>query len=469
MAEHFDGHGHTVHFSNGGCESLLRAWVTLGERLGPAPEAAPVLAYLRKQLDNGRGLRSFSLAPPPDELAAPERLRCLARIVAAFARELARPDPDPSLTDFSWDRELRLSWLARQMDLYELIDAALPAGAEPLPCLDLDMPPPDQLDCALRRSLDWKYELRRAAAACPEALLVVTDHILALSALQPPSPGRSDLRLAEYEDRSNLLRDLGDTAGAAAALRAGTAEATDRDVQEFIGEMAAQLEPGPQGVAMTEDEWLTSDDVFLLLSFLRGRLSDRRFRLFACACARRAWPRLWKPETRAAVEVAERFVDGRACDLEFQAARMGTMVAYRAPGLAGLAAATVGLALTGDDAVAAARDASAAALTVMVPSGHHGRAARARERLAQCQLLRDIAGNPFRSAAVANTWLAWNDGIVPKLAQAIYDEGAFDRLPVLADALEEAGCEDAELLRHCRGGGEHVRGCWAVDLVLRRE
>lgn len=64
------------------------------------------------------------------------------------------------------------------------------------------------------------------------------------------------------------------------------------------------------------------------------------------------------------------------------------------------------------------------------------------------------------------TWLAWCDKTVPKLAQAIYDECAFDRLPILADALEEAGCTDADILDHCRQAGEHVRGCWIVDLIL---
>jgi hypothetical protein len=60
----------------------------------------------------------------------------------------------------------------------------------------------------------------------------------------------------------------------------------------------------------------------------------------------------------------------------------------------------------------------------------------------------------------------WNDGTIAKLAEAIYEEWAFDRLPILADALEEAGCTSEELLTHCRAGGEHVRGCWAVDLLL---
>ena len=63
-------------------------------------------------------------------------------------------------------------------------------------------------------------------------------------------------------------------------------------------------------------------------------------------------------------------------------------------------------------------------------------------------------------------WLAWNGGTIHHLAQAIYDERAFDRLPILADALEDAGCTDAAILDHCRQPGEHVRGCWVVDLLL---
>jgi hypothetical protein len=82
--------------------------------------------------------------------------------------------------------------------------------------------------------------------------------------------------------------------------------------------------------------------------------------------------------------------------------------------------------------------------------------------------LRDLFGNPFRPLAINPAWLAWNDGTVVKLAQSIYDDRAFDRLPILADALEDAGCNDAELLSHLRGPGPHVRGCWALDLILGR-
>jgi hypothetical protein len=85
-----------------------------------------------------------------------------------------------------------------------------------------------------------------------------------------------------------------------------------------------------------------------------------------------------------------------------------------------------------------------------------------------CHVVRDIFGNPFRSVFVHPSWLAWNDGIVVKVAQAIYDDRAFDRLPVLADTLEDAGCHDADILGHCRHPGPHVRGCWVVDLLTGR-
>jgi hypothetical protein len=84
------------------------------------------------------------------------------------------------------------------------------------------------------------------------------------------------------------------------------------------------------------------------------------------------------------------------------------------------------------------------------------------------ELLREVFGNPFRPVSISRSVLAWNDGTVVKLARAIYDERAFDRLPVLADALEEAGCDHADLPGHCRAPGPHVRGCWAVDLLLNQ-
>jgi hypothetical protein len=91
---------------------------------------------------------------------------------------------------------------------------------------------------------------------------------------------------------------------------------------------------------------------------------------------------------------------------------------------------------------------------------------RKNEWIHQTAILRDIFGNPFRPVSITPAWLMRNDGTAPKLAQAIYDERAFDRLPILADVLEEAGCTNADILNHCRQPSEHVRGCWVIDLIL---
>lgn len=88
-------------------------------------------------------------------------------------------------------------------------------------------------------------------------------------------------------------------------------------------------------------------------------------------------------------------------------------------------------------------------------------------------MLRDVFGNPFRGLIISSACLSWNDRIVVRLAQAAYDDrilpaGTLNntRLLILADALEEAGCTDEQILMHLRGGGEHYRGCWVIDLLL---
>jgi hypothetical protein len=85
------------------------------------------------------------------------------------------------------------------------------------------------------------------------------------------------------------------------------------------------------------------------------------------------------------------------------------------------------------------------------------------ERAAQAALLRDVYGNPFRPTPFDPTWRTQD---VLAVARLTYDSRDFSPMPVLADALQDAGCEDPEILAHCRGGGAHVRGCWVVDLVL---
>jgi hypothetical protein len=86
-----------------------------------------------------------------------------------------------------------------------------------------------------------------------------------------------------------------------------------------------------------------------------------------------------------------------------------------------------------------------------------------------CDLFQDIFGNPFQHISVRPAWLRWNGGAILKLDQAIYRDRTFDRLPILADALEDAGCTDRAILAHLRGPGPHVRGCWVVDLLLGKQ
>jgi hypothetical protein len=81
-------------------------------------------------------------------------------------------------------------------------------------------------------------------------------------------------------------------------------------------------------------------------------------------------------------------------------------------------------------------------------------------------VVRDVLGNPFRVPVIDPTWLTWDNGTIANLARGIYDERDFERMPILGDALEEAGCTDEHLLGHCHAGGTHVRGCWVLDLLL---
>ncbi|MCI0462153.1 MAG: hypothetical protein L0Z62_34815 [Gemmataceae bacterium] len=92
--------------------------------------------------------------------------------------------------------------------------------------------------------------------------------------------------------------------------------------------------------------------------------------------------------------------------------------------------------------------------------------AEAAETTAQSVILREVFDNPFRPVALAADW---RTPAAIAVARSMYEEHRFDEMPLLGDALEEAGCTDAQILTHCRQPGEHVRGCWVVDLILGRE
>ena len=217
---------------------------------------------------------------------------------------------------------------------------------------------------------------------------------------------------------------------------------------------------------MTEGEWVRCSDPFRMLEDLRGRASERKLRLFACACCRRVW-HLLTTEYRGAVEAAERFADGLIA-WDGLAAVAGTLPhpACASDGAVEDAceAARATCAESGWDAATVACEAAGcAAWTEKGFLAAEGDA----EFSHHCRLLQDLFGNPFRPAPRLDpAWLSWSGGAVPNLARVIYEHHSFDSMPLLAEALGRAGCSNPDLLAHCHPSAEHVRGCWVLDLVL---
>jgi hypothetical protein len=176
------------------------------------------------------------------------------------------------------------------------------------------------------------------------------------------------------------------------------------------------------------------------------------------------------------IELCERFAEGFASRLELTSAgsQIGGMGAFSAASSANDLRAAILEEIEGDAAQRSAQCAAGFAFNTVYEStmidyvGDRGksRTAHAAECKALATALREIVGNPFRPVAIDPDLLTWHDGIIVEIAQRIYEHRAFADLPILADALEEAGCANAELLVHCRSDGSHVRGCWTVDLLL---
>jgi hypothetical protein len=238
---------------------------------------------------------------------------------------------------------------------------------------------------------------------------------------------------------------------------------------------------------MTEAQWNTCTDPIVMIEFLRGDPSndtvtwfnsdwrfegaaegkDRKFRLFACACCRRFWDRIPEQCNRDAVVAVEDFLDGHLSAPELQEAlrasskvelKDGTrrsepgywIVKYLGRGFYKMTAAASALVV--------------ASKVMFMADEEYGGEARHEFNAIQADLLRCVFGPlPFRPIDLNP---AWRSSTVNQLAESVYKPGAFERLPLLADALEDAGCTEAELLNHLRGPGVHVRGCWAVDLAL---
>jgi hypothetical protein len=211
---------------------------------------------------------------------------------------------------------------------------------------------------------------------------------------------------------------------------------------------------------MTEADWLASDDPSALLSFLGDKASARKVRLFAVACCRRVRHLLTDPRSVEALEVGERYAEKGGKPGDLSAAERGADSAQFA---------IWGQQPRRQPVWGASLWAKLCVIRSRIPGYHNvnvaplAAAVSAADRVA---VLRDLFGNPFRPADLG---LAWRSPIVLGLARAVYDGGRFDdrqALGVLADALEDAGCDHAELLSHLRGPGPHVRGCWALDVLL---
>jgi hypothetical protein len=230
-----------------------------------------------------------------------------------------------------------------------------------------------------------------------------------------------------------------------------------------------------------EREWLACNDPREMLQFLRDKESDRKLRLFAAACCRCSRQLLRNKDHRAALELATRFADGQATGEEladaFQRANEFACGLYHGESeqeihrWAEATAVTNALAVVTPDHPMA--DYAADAVWMI----HRAVRSDPNERLAN--LLRDVCGSPFsrwqewkniRALAGNHRFVATDppprNPRILALAAGIYAGRAFDRLPLLSDALEEAGCTDRAILDHCRQPGEHVLGCWVVDLVL---
>ncbi len=236
---------------------------------------------------------------------------------------------------------------------------------------------------------------------------------------------------------------------------------------------------------MTEEEWLACTDPAPMLSSLRDKAGDRLLRLFAVACCRRIWCLLADERSRHAVEVAERFADGSVDETELGSAtllrdfpshtlrdaafltavpqchRPSQLHRYGIFDLARLdeeahqrieSIYLSGFRFPADVALAVARR-----VAVDSPA----------EPPIQAVLLRCLLGSlPFRAVSLDPAWLSWQRGLVVSMARRMYDSRVFTGMPVLADALEDAGCSNPDILGHCRSDSEHARGCWVVDLLL---
>jgi hypothetical protein len=214
---------------------------------------------------------------------------------------------------------------------------------------------------------------------------------------------------------------------------------------------------------MTEAEWKYGTDPRPMLAFLRSNSTQRKLQLFGCGCYRHIWHLLSDEKTRAAVEMAEASADREE----------PTSITREQPAPRDLDDLLYNPVLEPDPIHELVTERMEEVMQAIALEQHkkyvrdltqvHPRFETEKQVEKLADLIRDVFGNVFRPVACDP---AWRTGNVCALAQAIYDDRAFDRLPSLGDTLEDAGCDNSDILNHCRQPGEHVRGCWVVDLLL---
>ncbi len=217
-----------------------------------------------------------------------------------------------------------------------------------------------------------------------------------------------------------------------------------------------------------------------MLSFLGDKISGRKLRLLGCAACRRVWIHLKDQRSRHTVETVEKYADGQASLLDLKNAydqavsAFGQLEFLISQAIQSATASVHHLAWPEDFSQSIQRClACAVSAEVYVASSEvdSGRITapnweslvQKREEAAQAKMIRDIVGNPFRPVTFNPSCVTLK---VKTLANEIYGELSFSRLPELADALREAGCINKDILSHCRGSGPHWRGCWVLDLLL---
>lgn len=227
---------------------------------------------------------------------------------------------------------------------------------------------------------------------------------------------------------------------------------------------------------MTASEWAACADPEALLRTARQVVSDRKFRLFAAACWFHTWADQF-PAARPVVELFVRYADGLIPAAEWPdrfAAAGGVYLGRHVRQLVWADALRVAV----ESAEFAARDVATRRAWEAVEIDAHApidrraaqlnRRSRVRDRAladeqaAQAGLVREVLGYPFAPLDFA----PWRTDTAVALARNMYDANDFGATPILADALQDAGCDREEVLNHCRGEGRHVRGCWVVDGVL---